>query len=87
MERLKKYLPIFFYSCKKVSEIISKDDLNSTTKEQIILWYHSTLCRTCRHYKTQSYILENTLSESLKVCKNNFLSEAKKKEIVLNLKR
>ncbi len=26
MERLKKHLPFLLYSCKKVSEIISKDD-------------------------------------------------------------
>ncbi len=85
MERLKKHLPFLLYSCKRVSEIISKDDDEITLKEQLILLYHGTICRTCQHYKMQSAILENTISKSL-IKKENTLSEIKKKEIITLLK-
>jgi hypothetical protein len=86
MERLKKHLPIILYSCKKVSEIISKDDHEITFKEKMIFLYHKTICRTCKHYKIQSVILENTISKSLGVSNKSALSEVKKKEIVTRLK-
>ncbi len=85
MERLKKHLPFLLYSCKRVSEIISKDDDEITLKEKLILFYHGTICRTCQHYKMQSAILENTISKSL-IKKENTLSEIKKKEIITLLK-
>lgn len=86
MERLKKYLPFLLYSCKRVSEIISKNDDEITLKEQLILLYHGTICRTCQHYKIQSEILESTISKSLVIQKECSLSESKKKEIVTHLK-
>ncbi len=82
MERLKKHLPFLLYSCKRVSEIISKDDDEITLKEKAILLYHGTICRTCQHYKIQSGILENTISKSLILQNENSLSEHKKKEII-----
>ena len=86
MERLKKHLPFLLYSCKRVSEIISKDDDEITLKEKLILFYHGTICRTCQHYKIQSAIIENTISKSLVINKESTLSESKKKEIVDHLK-
>ena len=86
MERLKKHLPFLLYSCKRVSEIISKDDDEITLKEKLILLYHGTICRTCQHYKIQSGILESTISKSLVIQKENILSEIKKEEIVTLLK-
>ncbi len=86
MERLKKHLPFLMYSCKKVSEIISKDDDELSLKEKLILLYHGTICRTCQHYKIQSVILENTISKSLLIKTENTLSEQKKKDIVTHLK-
>ena len=86
MEHLKKYLPFLLYSCKRVSEIISKDDDAITRKEQLILLYHGTICRTCQHYKIQSEILESTISKSLAIEEESLLSEVKKKEIVSHLK-
>ena len=86
MERLKKHLPFLLYSCKRVSEIISKDDDEITLKEKLILLYHGTICRTCQHYKMQSAILESTISKSLVIKKENTLSEIKKKEIITLLK-
>ncbi len=85
MERLKKHLPFLLYSCKRVSEIISKDDDELTLKEKLILVYHGTICRTCQHYKIQSGILENTISKALLIKKENALSEEKKKDIVTHL--
>ena len=82
MERLKKHLPFLLYSCKRVSEIISKDDDEITLKEKLILLYHGTICRTCQHYKMQSAILENTISKSLVIKNENILSDIKKKEII-----
>ena len=87
MERLKKYLPLLLYSCKRVSEIISKNDEDLEVKEKLILLYHGTLCRTCQHYKTQSAILDNTIAESLKKSTDDRLSETKKIEIITVLKR
>ena len=87
MERLKKYLPILLYSCKRVSEIISKNDDEIRLKEQLILLYHGTICRTCQHYKIQTGILESTISKSLVIQKESTLSEVKKKEIVTHLKK
>ncbi len=87
MERLKKYLPFLLYSCKRVSEIISKDDDEITLNEKIILVYHGTICRTCQHYKIQSAILDTTLSESLKKNNDGRLSETKKTEIINVLKK
>ena len=87
MERLKKHLPFLLYSCKRVSEIISKDEDEITLKEKAILLYHGTLCRTCQHYKIQSAILENTISKSLIIKKDSSLSKIKKEEIVLSLKK
>lgn len=86
MEYLKKQLPFLLYSCKRVSEIISKDDNELTLKEQLILLYHGTICRTCQHYKTQTSILENTLSKSLINNKETKLSDARKGKIVTQLK-
>lgn len=86
MERLKKYLPFLLYSCKRVSEIISKKDDEIVLKEKLILLYHGTICRTCQHYKIQSEILENTISKSLGIKKESTLSDIKKKEIVTLLK-
>ena len=85
MERLKKHLPFLLYSCKRVSEIISKDDDEITLKEKLILLYHGTICRTCQHYKMQSAILESAISKSL-IKKENTLSEIKKEEIITLLK-
>ena len=85
MERLKKYLPFLLYSCKRVSEIISKEEDEIVLKEKLILLYHGTICRTCQHYKIQTKILENTISKSL-IKKENTLSEIKKKEIITYLK-
>ena len=87
MERLKKILPFLLYSCRRVSEIISKDDDEITLKEKLILLYHGTICRTCQHYKIQSGILESTISKSLVIQKENILSEIKKEEIVSSLKK
>ena len=87
MERLKKHLPFLLYSCKRVSEIISKDEDEITLKEKAILLYHGTICRTCQHYKIQSAILENTISKSLIIKKDSSLSKIKKEEIVLSLKK
>ncbi len=86
MERLKKYLPFLLYSCKRVSEIISKKDDEIVLKEKLILLYHGTICRTCQHYKIQSEILENTISKSLGIKKESTLSDIKKKEILTLLK-
>jgi hypothetical protein len=86
MEHLKKILPFLLYSCRRVSEIISKDDDEITFKEKLILLYHGTICRTCQHYKIQSGILENTISKSLVLKNGTTLSEGKKKEIVNHLK-
>lgn len=86
MERLKKYLPLLLYSCKRVSEIISKEEGEIVLKEKLILLYHGTICRTCQHYKIQSGILENTISKSLEIKSESTLSEIKKKEIVTLLK-
>lgn len=86
MERLKKYLPLLLYSCKRVSEIISKEEEEIVLKEKLILLYHGTICRTCQHYKIQSGILENTISKSLEIKSESTLSEIKKKEIVTLLK-
>lgn len=86
MERLKKYLPLLLYSCKRVSEIISKEEEEIVLKEKLILLYHGTICRTCQHYKIQSEILENTISKSLEIKSESTLSEIKKKEIVTLLK-
>jgi len=86
MERLKKYLPFLLYSCKRVSEIISKEDDEITLNEKLILLYHGTICRTCQHYKIQSEILENTISKSLGIKKESTLSDIKKNEIVTLLK-
>ena len=85
MERLKKYLPFLLYSCRRVSEIISKDEDEISSKEKLILLYHGTICRTCQHYKIQTGILENTISKSL-IKKENTLSEIKKEEIITLLK-
>ena len=87
MERLKKHLPFLLYSCKRVSEIISKDDDEITLKEKAILLYHGTICRTCQHFKIQSSIIENTISKSLIIKKDSSLSKIKKEEIVLSLKK
>lgn len=86
MERLKKYLPLFLYSCKRVSEIISKEEDEIVFKEKLILLYHGTICRTCQHYKIQSEILESTISKSLETKNERKLSDIKKKEIVTLLK-
>lgn len=86
MERLKKYLPFLLYSCKRVSEIISKEEDEIIMKEKLILLYHGTICRTCQHYKIQSGILESTISKSLGIKKESTLSDIKKKEIVTLLK-
>lgn len=86
MERLKKHLPLLLYSCKRVSEIISKEEDEIVLKEKLILLYHGTICRTCQHYKIQSGILESTISKSLEIKSEKTLSEIKKKEIVTLLK-
>lgn len=85
MERLKKYLPFLLYSCRRVSEIISKDDAEVTSKEKLILLYHGTICRTCQHYKIQSGIIENTISKALILKNKTTLSEGKKMEIINHL--
>ena len=87
MERLKKHLPLLLYSCKRVSEIISKDDDEITLKEKTILFYHGTICRTCQHYKIQSEIIENTISKTLVINSESSLSDSKKKEIITHLKQ
>ncbi len=87
MEDLKKYLPFLLYSCKRVSEIISKDEDEITLKDKAILLYHGTICRTCQHYKIQSGILENIISKSLLLQNENILSEIKKKEIITHLEK
>lgn len=87
MERLKKLLPFLLYSCKRVSEIISKNDEDLSLKENLILGYHGMLCRTCQHYKIQSAILNNTLTESLQKNNESKLSETKKIEIIEVLKK
>ncbi len=86
MERLKKYLPLLLYSCRRVSEIISKEEYEITSKEKLILLYHRTICRTCQHYKIQTEILESTISKSLAIKIESSLSDIKKKEIVTLLK-
>lgn len=86
MERLKKYLPLLLYSCKRVSEIISKEEDEIVLKEKLILLYHGTICRTCQHYKIQSGILESSISKSLEIQSERTLSDLKKKEIVTLLK-
>jgi hypothetical protein len=86
MERLKKLLPFLLYSCKRVSEIISKDDEELTLKEKSILLYHGTICRTCQHYKIQSAILDKTISKSLLSKNENTLSDRKKQDIISHLK-
>ncbi|WP_395054001.1 hypothetical protein [Flavobacterium sp.] len=87
MELIKKYLPFLLYSCRRVSEIISKDDDEITLQEKLILLYHGTICRTCQHYKIQSGILESSISKSLVIQKENKLSKSKKEEIVLSLNK
>jgi hypothetical protein len=87
MEHIKKLLPFLLYSCKRVSEIISKDDDELTFKEKSILLYHGTICRTCQHYKIQSSILDKTISNSL-LSKNEYiLSDSKKQDIITSLKK
>lgn len=87
MEHLKKYLPLVLFSCKRVSEIISKDNENLSFKEKAVLVYHGTLCRTCQHYKIQSAILDQTIARSLQYNAGNQLSEAKKSAIIQQLKK
>jgi|GEM_PF-5702771 len=87
MERLKKYLPFLLYSCRRVSEIISKDDDEITLKEKLILLYHGTICRTCQHYKIQSGILDNTISNYFKLETKKKLSDFKKKEMISQLNK
>ena len=86
MERLKKHLPFLLFSCKRVSEIISKEEDEIVLNETLILLYHGTICRTCQHYKIQSGILGNTISKSLAIKNKRTLSDTKKKEIVGLLK-
>ncbi len=87
MEHLKKYLPLLLFSCKRVSEIISKNDEEVSFTEKAILVYHGTLCRTCQHYKVQSAILDQTIAQSLQYNTSSQLSEAKKSDIIQQLKK
>jgi hypothetical protein len=87
MERLKKILPFLLYSCKRVSQIISKTDDEVTFKEKIILLYHGTICRTCHKYKIQSTVLDKTLSKNFENTNNTSLSDSKKIEIVEAIKK
>jgi hypothetical protein len=86
MEHLKKYLPLLMFSCKRVSEIIAKNDEDLTFKEKAILVYHGTICRTCQHYKIQSTILDQTISRSMQYNTTQKLSESKKTDIIELLK-
>jgi hypothetical protein len=83
MDRLKKYLPYLLYSCKKISELIDKDDEVLTLKEKVILLYHGTLCRSCYHYKSQTKTIDDAIIKSFDVSTTNpQLSEEKKISII-----
>jgi hypothetical protein len=86
MEHLKKYLPLLMFSCKRVSEIIAKNDEDLTFKEKAILVFHGTICRTCQHYKIQATILDQTISRSMQYNTTQKLSESKKTDIIELLK-
>jgi hypothetical protein len=67
MEKLKKYLPILIFSCKKTSELINKREVMPLSiNERFILFYHNIICKTCNVYEKQSTIMENILLKSFK---------------------
>jgi hypothetical protein len=86
MDCLKKYLPYLLYSCKKISELIDKDDEVLTLKEKVILLYHGTLCRSCYHYKSQTKRIDEVILKSFEINKTPpLLSEEKKNAIIKNI--
>jgi hypothetical protein len=89
MEKIKKILPFFLYSCKKVTELINKKEIVALSfREKFILLYHNAICRTCTHYKKQSDIIENTFHNTFNVDdKNVKLSELAKEKILSDLKK
>jgi hypothetical protein len=83
MEKIKKYLPILMFSCKKTSELINKREVMPLSiNERFVLFYHNIICKTCNVYKKQSTIMENILSKSFENKENVKLSQEKKESII-----
>lgn len=50
-------------SCKKSTELIDKKFILSlSVKESVQLYFHKTICKTCRSYENQSKFIDQAIS-------------------------
>lgn len=82
MMNFRKYLPFLVYSCKRVSQIISKDRSERTSKERLVLSYHEFICKACHNYQIQNDLMEHSLAKNNVSGQNDVLSNQKKAQIV-----
>ena len=51
-------------SCKKTTELIDKKFLTSLSiKENVQLYFHKSMCKTCSSYEHQSKFIDNAVSK------------------------
>ncbi|NMF34600.1 hypothetical protein HHH56_07225 [Flammeovirga yaeyamensis] len=76
-------------TCKKASELIDKEaEVGISFKEKLQLSFHTFICKACKQYRVMSDQLGNTLQKFIgKSHEDATLSEAKKEEILKNLKK
>jgi guanylate kinase len=87
MINFRKYLPFLLYSCKRVSEIISKDKSERTLKERLVLSYHEFICKACHNYQIQNDLMDNSLANTKASTETATLSSQKKSEIIKLLEK
>jgi hypothetical protein len=77
-------------SCKKTTELIDKKCLTSLTmKERLQLYFHTSMCKTCKSYEHQSKFLDNAVSKLIcgKSKINTDSSEERKRKIIEKIKK
>ncbi|WP_432410864.1 hypothetical protein [Rasiella sp. SM2506] len=60
----KKTMDKLMNSCKKTTELIDKKFLTSlSSKERVQLFFHTSMCKTCKSYEHQSKFLDKAVAK------------------------
>lgn len=87
---VKKIMDKMVNSCKKTTGLIDRKTIVPLSlKEKLELYFHTSMCNTCKSYQHQSRFIDKAVSKLFqgKSQKKTSLSKAAKQKMIENIKK
>lgn len=87
---VKKIMDKMVNSCKKTTELIDRKTIVPLSlKEKLQLYFHTSMCKTCKSYQHQSQFIDKAVSKLFQgeSQKNSRLSKEAKQKMIDDIKK